>query len=333
MEQHQQQKQMELKPNQMRQKEADCNSKKDVFELLDLTRQIVMKRSIEDLATLKVRNWRENINAFYSAQFALNRLTKKSHIEHGGKVKGNSNKVDDDWKDDMEPNGSKFNGDNHGDNIGIGDGRLLKRIQFVKDENKTLQLQNKELRKQIKILTKDADHLRKDNIQKGLDINVIRTEQRQQQQRSERNGAESLINPQGDHQYDIFPKLSQIVEDFASLKVTYCSKPPQCILKDVRRKYTNHSEQFVVKSVHEMLFDILFMAFGRMKDYETEWLLKAGKLYHIEDIVVLRDLLRSSLYRTHLHLYDEIKEEFANNILNAVLLSYRYGLSLYVHSM
>ena len=322
MEQSQRAKQMELKPGQRRQKEADCNSKNDVFELLDMTRQIVMTQSIEQLATLKARCWRERINAFYSAQFALNRMTKKSHIEHGGK----SSHSMDEWKDGMD---SMDRDGIDGDGGIHGNGRLLKRMQFVKDENATLQLQNKELRKQIKILTKDADHLRKDNIQKGLNINVIRKEQRQQQQRLQRHGADSAA----DHQYDAFPSLSEIVEDFGSLKEAYCSKPPQCIMKDVRRKYGNHSEQFVGKVVHEMLFDILFMAFGRMREFEAEWLLNAAKLYHIEDTAVLRDLLRASLHRTHLHIYNEVKEEFAGNILSAVLSSYRYALSMYVVSV
>merc|ERR1719300_2000505 len=135
----------------------------------------------------------------------------------------------------MNHGGGGGDGDDDGISYGMnGSGRLLKRMQFVKDENKTLQLQNKELRKQIKILTKDADHLRKDNIEKGLNLNVIRTEQRQQQKRfQEQQRSESAV----DHQYDVFPNLSQMVSDFDNLKSAYCLKAPQCILKDVRKKY------------------------------------------------------------------------------------------------
>ncbi len=59
---------------------------------------------------------------------------------------------------------------------------------------------------------------------------------------------------------------------------------------------------------------------------------RARRDYRIEDTLVLRDLLRASLHRTHLHIYNEVKEQFAGNILSAVLSSYRYALSMYAVS-
>merc|ERR1712228_59174 len=181
-EQKNKEKNIELKPNQIKQKEADCNSKADVFALLSMTRKIVLTQSIADLTKYKAKQWRERINTFYTLQMGLNQLSGHSNIEQNDDYKKERNGIDDNVNN-------------------------LKKIQLLKDENKTLHLQNKTLRKQIKILSKDADGLRNENIHLSAhsakqlqSIAIIKKEQ------NNKNGAAAASSR---HQFDQFPTLSQ----------------------------------------------------------------------------------------------------------------------------
>eukprot|EP01084_Bolivina_argentea_P172383 298608_1 len=115
-------KNIELKPNQLKQKEADFNSKQDVFDLLSMTRKIVLTQSIIDMAKYKTKSWKEKINSFYTFQYSLNQLTKHSNIQQLTDTNNSFNDIID------EKNGT-------GGNI-----NYLKKIQLLKDENKTLHM-------------------------------------------------------------------------------------------------------------------------------------------------------------------------------------------------
>ena len=263
-------KNIELKPNQEKQKEADSNSKQDVMTLLDMTRKIVLTESKFDVAKFKTEIWKQRINQFYTFQCGLHQMT------------GNSNVYEEKGEFMM----------NDGDDNNTKD--TLQKLQLLKDENKTNLLHIKQLRKQIKILTREADGLRNENIQLSSNsakqlqnIAIIKKEQ-QIQQNNNHNG-NSDINKSSDHQYDRFPSLSEIVEQFEAIKDNFLSKPAKCIIKDIKKQYIDHSEQFITKQIHEIMFEILFISFNKMKECEIEFYMKASKLYYIQDIEILRD--------------------------------------------
>ena len=307
-------KNIELKPNQEKQKEADYNSKQDVFELLDMTRKIVLTESVIDIAKFKTKQWKEKINQFYTYQFGLHQITKHSNILN---VYTDNGDDDDDTKEGLMS-----------DVFNEKDLNSLKKIQLLKDENKTLILQNKQLRKQIKVLTKEADSLRNENIHlssnSAKQLQNIAIIKKQENNNINNNNNQQNLN----HQYDKFPTLMQIVEKYEWIKNNYLTKPAKCIIKDMKKVYIDHSDQFITKMIHEIMFEILFISFNKMKECQVEFYINASKLFFIQDMEILRDLCRGNLQKTYLNIYNEHKDNYCNDILDIIISSYsRYSFS------
>eukprot|EP01084_Bolivina_argentea_P220537 373739_1 len=98
--------------------------------------------------------------------------------------------------------------------------QFLKKIQLLKDENKTLHMQNKQLRKQIKILTRETDNLRNENIVVSSNSVIIKKEQQDLDNNRNNNN-----NNNNNYEYNTFPILSQIINQYDTIKNNYLTKP------------------------------------------------------------------------------------------------------------
>eukprot|EP01083_Nonionella_stella_P010641 30265_1 len=279
-----------LKPKQAKQKDADCNSKQDVFELLEFTRKVVLKESVSKFARYKVKCWEKKINQFYTIQCGLHQMTRRCNIQ-------NVHNAEEAKESEPESTQSK-NALNE------------EKMQRMKDENKTLYHQNKQLRKQIKILAQEVEHLRNETVAQNIEI------------RSHKNKDESVS-----HQYDVFPSLSDIMQEYERIKHQYVTQPSKFIVRDVKKQYMNHGDAFVIKLAHEVMFDILFAAHNKMKEYEFDFYMKASKLFYIQDMDVLKDLCRDQLRKTYLHMFNEIKHNYVTDVLDIIVSSYTYSFS------